>query len=186
MLAYDIEDIQKLRKKIGLTQSELARKAGVSQSLIAKIESERVDPAYSKVKAIINALENELITQKSDKTAADIMTAHPIFVRRSDSLDKVMKIMKEKGISQLPVFEANECVGSVSDDMLVDWITRYGTGISKAKVSGAMKEAFPVLPKNADMETIATLLKAYKAVLIKHGGVIRGIVTKADLINAIK
>jgi len=32
-----LEEIKKLRKKLGLTQQELAEESGVSQSLIAKI-----------------------------------------------------------------------------------------------------------------------------------------------------
>jgi len=32
-----LEEIKKLRKKLGLTQQELAEESGVSQSLIAKV-----------------------------------------------------------------------------------------------------------------------------------------------------
>ncbi|MHA1431033.1 MAG: helix-turn-helix domain-containing protein, partial [Candidatus Freyarchaeota archaeon] len=49
------EDIKRLRKKVGLTQTELAEKAGVSQSLIARIESGSVDPRLSTLQRILNA-----------------------------------------------------------------------------------------------------------------------------------
>ena len=53
---YELEEIKKIRKKLELTQTELADRAGVSQSLIAKIEAGRIDPTYSKTKKIFAAL----------------------------------------------------------------------------------------------------------------------------------
>ena len=72
--------IGKLRRQLGLTQKELARKAGVSQSLIAKVESGLIDPAYSKVVQLFQALELELHTQENVLHAKDIMTISPLFV----------------------------------------------------------------------------------------------------------
>jgi len=45
------------RKELGLTQSKLAASAGVSQSIIAKIEAGSVDPSYSVVQRLFSALE---------------------------------------------------------------------------------------------------------------------------------
>ena len=47
-----LNEISKKRKILGLTQSELAKLAGVSQSLIAKLESGKIEPSYTKVKTI--------------------------------------------------------------------------------------------------------------------------------------
>jgi predicted transcriptional regulator len=52
-----IDEVAKKRRIVGLTQQKLARLAGVSQSLIAKLESQKIDPSYTKVKAIFDALE---------------------------------------------------------------------------------------------------------------------------------
>jgi len=40
-MTYELEEVKKIRKKLGLTQTELANRAGVSQSLIAKIEKQK-------------------------------------------------------------------------------------------------------------------------------------------------
>jgi DNA-binding transcriptional regulator YiaG len=40
----DPKQLKKIRVQLGITQSELAKAAGVSQSLIAKLESGLVDP----------------------------------------------------------------------------------------------------------------------------------------------
>lgn len=53
----NVEDIAKKRRQLGLKQAELAKLAGVSQSLIAKLESGTIDSSYTKVKTIFDALE---------------------------------------------------------------------------------------------------------------------------------
>jgi predicted transcriptional regulator len=50
------EDIRAARKDKGLTQSELAERAGVSQPLIARIESDDVDPTIDTLYSIVSAL----------------------------------------------------------------------------------------------------------------------------------
>jgi len=51
----DPKQLKKIRVQLGITQSELAKAAGVSQSLIAKLESGLVDPSFSTMKSISEA-----------------------------------------------------------------------------------------------------------------------------------
>ena len=46
----EITEIKIMRKRHGLTQTQLAKLSGVSQSLIAKLEAGIIDPSYSNVK----------------------------------------------------------------------------------------------------------------------------------------
>ncbi len=178
--------IGKLRRTLGLTQKELARLAGVSQSLIAKIESGKIDPAYSKVVQITAALEQEKGRTQARKKARDIMTSGIVSVSPKDCLGKAMGLMKRMNISQLPVFDAHTCVGSLSDNMIVDWMEKYGDRISRVTAGEAMDEAFPSIPPDSDMEAVAGMLRFYKAVLVKQKGKVAGIITKADLMKAIE
>ena len=66
-LMFEIDDIVRLRKQLGLTQTELAKLSGVSQSLITKMEAKKVEPAYSKVKILIEPLQKQ---ERSDKRTA--------------------------------------------------------------------------------------------------------------------
>ncbi|MDL0136996.1 helix-turn-helix domain-containing protein [Halobacterium salinarum] len=50
------DDIRTVRKDKGLTQSELADQAGVSQPLIARIESDDVDPTIDTLYAVVSVL----------------------------------------------------------------------------------------------------------------------------------
>ena len=49
-----LEDIARRRRQLGLKQGELAKAAGVSQSLIAKLEAGSIDSSYTKVKTIFD------------------------------------------------------------------------------------------------------------------------------------
>ncbi len=53
---YDLKEIKVIRKKLGITQGELAKLSNVSQSMIAKIESNILDPSYTNACKIFNAL----------------------------------------------------------------------------------------------------------------------------------
>lgn len=183
---YELEKIKSLRRKLNLTQNQLAKLAGVSQSLIAKVESKMVDPAYSKVIAIFHALEHELNKGDRQKSARDIMTKQLITASPRDKLDKLMEIMKKYNISQLPVLQNGKCVGSVSENEFIDWITKYGNKLSTVTVSEVMEAGFPTLPPDAQLSTITELLRLYKAILVEAKGETIGIITKADLIKAIR
>jgi len=182
----EMEKVGSIRKKLGITQTGLAKLAGVSQSMIAKIESGRLDPAYSKARRIFEALEHEMNRKHETKNAREIMCGRIISLSANDELGKAMKLMKENGISQLPVFEGDTCIGSVSDEMIMDWITTYGEKMRTVIVGDAMKESFPILPEDAEVDSISSLLRFYKAVLVKKGKKITGIITKADLIKVMK
>jgi predicted transcriptional regulator len=179
---YEIERIGRMRKQLGLTQKELASLAGVSQSLIAKIESGKIDPAYSKVVQIMAALEGE--QSKGKKTAGQIMTAGLASVSPGDPLAYAIKLMRGKDISQLPVLEAGKCVGSISENDVVELVAVHAD-LRKPRVKDVMKESFPVVPAGSLVDLVADMLRHYSAVLVEKEGKISGIITKADLFKNI-
>jgi predicted transcriptional regulator len=179
---FDVEGIGKMRKRLGLTQKQLATLAGVSQSLIAKIESGNIDAAYSKVMQIKQALENE--QNKAKKTVLEIMTKDIESVSPSDTLHKAVSLMRAKDISQLPVVENGKCIGSLSDSMIVDLLAsrKDPKGMMVREV---MMDSFPVIPANSLVDVAINLLHHYRAILIEKDGKLAGIITRADLLKAI-
>ncbi len=175
-MPYELNEIKNIRRKIGLTQNELAKRANVSQSLIAKIESDRLDPSYSNAKKIMDALSS--ITKKQELKAEQIMNKKIIFVSPNEAIKDVIQKLKKYEISQLPVVEDNKCVGLVSESILLDAI------LSKkgSKVSDIMEEAPPIISKNATIDIISNLLKFYPLILVASGGKYEGIITKADIL----
>ncbi|VVC02871.1 Inosine-5'-monophosphate dehydrogenase [Candidatus Bilamarchaeum dharawalense] len=180
---FDVRSIGKLRKQIGFTQKQLAKLAGVSQSLIAKIESGKIDPAYSKVVQILSALE---IEQKRDKKSTEqIMSSPIIFVHPSDKLTRVITLMRSRNISQLPVLDHGKCVGSMIDSIIVSILSDSKINLQEAHVSDVMGDCFPSVPSSSSSDVVIELLKHYSAVLVEKNGIIKGIITKADLFKTI-
>ena len=183
---FDVRQIKEMRRKLGLTQKQLAQLAGVSQSLIAKIESEHIDPAYSKVQAIIEALEDEVHKKQKIVLAKNLMTKPIVSMEPAENLERAMQLMRKRAISQLPIFDRGLPVGSISDERFVDWLSEYGKRLSEVRVKQVMDESFPIIPSNARLEVVISLLRNYKAILVKEGNDISGIITKADLIKVVE
>lgn len=178
-----LEDIIKKRKMLGLTQKQLATLAGVSQSLIAKLESGKINPSYDKVKAIFDALESLEMT--AEFKAADVLHDNVIGVEKSSSVAEAVKLMMVHGYSQLPVFDGEKVVGSISEKTLLEQVA---SGRDIAKISGlaveeVMDESFPQVGKNTPLKVVSGLLQVYPAVLVSEKGKIVGIITKADLLK---
>jgi len=178
-----IDEVSKKRRITGLTQQKLARLAGVSQSLIAKLESQKIDPSYTKVKAIFDALER--LQTETEIRAAEVLQNHIIGIQKSDPVSKAVQMMAEYGYSQLPVFDEEHSVGSISEKTIIGKVSagKDLSELSKLPVGDVMEEAFPQVGEDAPLPLISNLLQVYSAVLISTKGKVVGIVTKADLLK---
>jgi predicted transcriptional regulator len=175
----DLNEIKKRRIVLGMKQKQLANLAGVSQSLITKVECGLIDPAYSKVKKIFEALEQS--AKGEQKKAGELMTRKILFARPSDSLNEFAKKMKEKSISQAPVFRDESNIGSVSDDTIVRAINTYREKYIQLRVADVMDMPFPTLDADAPLDNVRAVLKFSNAVLITEKGRITGIVSRSDV-----
>jgi len=177
----ELAEIKVIRKKLGITQSELARKAGVSQSLIAKIESNRIDPTFSNAQKIFDTL-NELL-KKEEILADKIMQKKIIFANPDDSLKNAIKKMKHYEISQMPVMKSEVVVGLISEATILDSLLKKGK--EDLKVKDVMTDSPPIIPKTTTKTTIIELLKYFPLILVKDKGIIIGLITKSDLLASI-
>jgi predicted transcriptional regulator len=180
-----LEDIAKKRRQLGLKQAELAKLAGVSQSLIAKLESGKIDSSYTKVKTIFDVL-----TRLEAKTKIQEQKINPtkiISVQKTEPLTNVIQLMKQHGYSQIPVFNKKQSVGSVTEKTILHQILEGKdlSQISKLSTEDVMDEAFPQVGEDAPLALISTLLQTYSAVLVAKKGTVVGIITKADLLRMV-
>ena len=175
-------EIRILRKKAGLTQKELAKRAGVSQSLIARIEAGTVDPRLSTLRRILKAIE-EASKEKMAKIT-DIMTDSIISIQINDKVKKAVELMWKYGVSQLPVLDGTRLCGSIREETIMKaMITEKPERILEEPVGELMEEPLPSVNPRADIEDVIKLLiSGYPAVLVIDKGKVIGIITKIDVI----
>ncbi len=175
------EEIATKRRMLGLKQKELAKLAGVSQSLIAKLESGKIDSSYTKVKAIFDAMKK--LEVKMEIQAGKILHNRVVGTQKNESVSKAVRLMMDHGYSQLPVFDGEHAVGSISEKTILSQVL---TGKDLAQVSTLsieeiMDEAFPQVGEDAPLSLVSGLLQVYPAVLVSKKGKVVGIMTRADL-----
>ena len=180
-----LEDIAKRRRQLGLKQSELAKMAGVSQSLIAKLEAGTIDSSYTTVKTIFDVLER--LEFKTKAQADKVLHKNVVTVQKNEPISKVVKIMQEYGYSQIPVFDGKHSVGSISEKAILRQIMagKDLEEISKLPTEEIMEETFPQICEDAPLALISSLLQTYSGVLVIKRGEVIGIITKADLLRMI-
>ena len=179
-MPYEISEIKKIRKKLGLTQFDLAHKSGVSQSLIAKLEAGRLDPSYSNIKKIFSALDE--LSRKEELMAKDIMNRKIVSVNANESVANVIKLMKKYGFSQMPVEEKGKIVGLITERNLLEVVE---TPKEELRVKEIMEECPPIITLETRLEVISNLLKHFPIVLVAEKGNYKGLISKTDLLEKV-
>ena len=174
--------IKQLRKKLGLTQQELAHKAGVSQSFIAKIESDTITPSYTYANRIISCLEKEQHTQ--EPTAKDFMSARIYTCKPQDPVKNVVRRMQRLAISQLPVVKERAVVGLVTERAILKHLVEETA--SELVVQDVMQPPPPLIDISSRRQTAIDLLKHFSLIGVTRNGLLRGVVTRTDLISTYK
>ena len=177
------EDFKRLRREAGLTQKQLSEKAGVSQSLIARIERGTVDPRLSTVRRITQAL----APTKNNTVAKDIMSSPVENVNSRDTIKTIVDIMKKTGFSQLPVLMDGRIVGNIHESAILERIARSSNPehVMSSLVYNLMDKPFLTISQSESVEKIVSLLASGEpALLVVENGKLLGIITKIDVLCA--
>lgn len=188
------EEIRNMRKRANLTQKELAKRTGVSQGLIAKIENNSVDPKISTVRKILKVLEEEI--EKKEKEgykggirACDIMTRKVISINHNETVGRALELMTAYAISQLPVMKNKKPIGAIDEESLLQALPRFLKEPEKfysMKVEDLITTYFPVVDEETPLEELIDIFsKGEKGILVSSGEEIVGIITKIDVLNAL-
>ncbi|MFX1592347.1 MAG: CBS domain-containing protein [Promethearchaeota archaeon] len=178
-----LKDIKRLRKKLNISQQELGQVLNIPQSTISRIENATIDPPYSKLKKIYEYLENERkVREKSKKHAEDIMTKNIQSIQSSSTIKEAVDLMNKHDISQLPIIENNQNLGSITSKKIQKYITD-NPEIINMDVSLIKELPFPEIDKNWNVKDISDLLLQYPAVLVKESNYYVGIISDSDLLR---
>jgi predicted transcriptional regulator len=153
--------------------------------MIAKIERGTINPSYLRTKAIFDTLEG--LERRNELRAKDLSHPRIVRIRARDTVSKGVKVMRQTGFSQLPVFDGEKPVGSLTEKVILQKLVsaQNPQEISKQHVETVMDEAFPTVTEDTPLSMISTLLSYQSAVLLARKGHIVGIITKADLLKVI-
>jgi cystathionine beta-synthase len=96
---------------------------------------------------------------------------------------QALRLMSLHDVSQLPVMDGDECVGSVSEGSMSARALE-DTKLLDATVSDVMDPPFPVVDGAQQLDSVVKLLnKANPAVLVRQSGRIAAIVTRSDVLH---
>ena len=173
----DISDVKNIRKKMDLSQRKLAKETGLSVSWINQVEMNVIkDPSYLKIKKIFDLYEFKKTGH--EKTAGDICIKKIISFDLGSSIKDANKIMIDSGISQIPVFEKNLCVGMITDKIITSLV---GSDVSDVKI---VKEMLDIAPPRVSADTpiraLRSILEYFEYVLVEKDGFIFGILVRQD------
>lgn len=105
-----------------------------------------------------------------------------IFVSPEDTVSEALDKMNANGITQLPVLEGHESVGSLRESQVLTKLLA-DRELLNAKVSEVMDKSFPVVDVDTSINEIKSKLVRSPAVLIEDFKRITGILTRGDVLE---
>ncbi len=105
-----------------------------------------------------------------------------IYVTPDDTIAEALRKMNQNGITQLPVLENDNSVGSLRENQVYAKLLE-NRDLLNAKVSEVMDKSFPVVHADASVEEVKSKLRESPAVLVENFRRIIGIITRADMLE---
>jgi cystathionine beta-synthase len=105
-----------------------------------------------------------------------------IYIDVKDTVKNAIKLMNEKGFSQLPVMDNGQPVGSIREPKFMASVLEKPELID-SPVEKLMGESFPVLDSKTELPVVKDFLTRTTAVLVAEYGRIIDLITRYDLIE---
>jgi cystathionine beta-synthase len=125
----------------------------------------------------------------SKPKAMDMVAKHKhlklLTVNVTDTVSAALELMNKYNISQIPVMEGNEYVGSLNESFLFTRLIE-NPELKNQVVKNVMQKPFPVVGEKAPIEEVSKLInRDNNAVLMRDLGGNVHIITKHDIIQAV-
>jgi predicted transcriptional regulator len=178
MILPEIEEVKIIRARMGLTLKQFASKCDLDVSWINQVESGKIkDPSYLKMKKIFDMYEYE--KHGLERTAGEICIKKIISFELGTPVQKANRKMIETGISQIPVFKNNECVGMITDKKILGLVGSYASGLRI--VHEMLEIPPPMVDVKMPLHSLLNILKYHEYVLVRKEGFIHGILVRQDV-----
>ncbi|MCS6904396.1 MAG: cystathionine beta-synthase [Bacteroidia bacterium] len=132
--------------------------------------------------------DHNFLEQESLSTAEDVIRSKNgknrlLYVTKKDSLTHAISLMRENSISQLPVIENGQIVGSVNESRLLNMLID-DPSLKDCSVEQAMEDPFPFVLPTTRIDVISKMITSETpAVIVQNPDHTYDIITKSDLIN---
>jgi cystathionine beta-synthase len=168
---------------------EVARRLDDPEALVVTILCDTGERYLSKLYDDAWMHDNQMLDAQRT-TAGQLLERHPegvpaiVSVGPAGSLRQALNLLSTWGVSQLPVLEGDDCVGSVGEGLMAQALE--DSGLLDRPVSEVMAGPFPVVDAEVPLDRLVTLLsKETPAALIREGGRLVGIVNRYDVLREV-
>ncbi len=202
---YTVSDKEAFAMARRLTREEglfVGGSSGLITSVALKIARELDDPNALVVTILCDTGERYLSKLYSDEWMrenqmldAPRVALHTVLGRKNGTAPSVVSVapgatvrqaiglMSLHDVSQLPVMDGSNCIGSVSDWSLSQK-SLENPKLLDTTISEIMDSPFPMVASDQPVDSVVKLLsKANPAVLVQEHGVVQGIVTRSDMLH---
>lgn len=129
-------------------------------------------------------LENKTFTSARDIIEARGKDYELVVVDKNDSVRQAISLMNKQSVSQIPVLDAGQVVGSVTDSKLLNKIID-NPELKDSFVTEVMEEPMKFVALDSTLDVLSSMVDKEKAVLVRDNGHQIHIITKHDLLAAI-
>ena len=168
---------------------ELARELDDPEALVVTILCDTGERYLSKLYDDNWMREHQLLDAER-RTAGELLERHPegvpaiVSVGPAANLRQALNLLSTWGVSQLPVVDGDDCVGSVSEGLMARVLE--DAALLDRPVSDVMAEPFPVVDADVPLDRLVAMLKkGTPAALVREGGRLVGIVNRYDVLREV-
>jgi cystathionine beta-synthase len=120
---------------------------------------------------------SEVLGRKDSSAPVIVSVGAGMIVRQAIGL------MSLHDVSQVPVMDGEQCIGSVAESQLVT-ASLADPKVLDRSVGDMMDQPFPIVDAELSVDSVAKLLsKSNRAVLLRRNGALHGIVTRFDVLE---
>jgi len=129
------------------------------------------------------------LEDKTFATARDIISARSgdyqlVVVGKSDKVRDAIALMNESSVSQIPVMENGQVVGSITDNKLLSKIIT-DPSLKDASVTDVMEDSMKFVALGSTLDVLSSMVDKEKAVLVRDELDRIHIITKHDILTAV-
>jgi cystathionine beta-synthase len=172
------------------TALDVARRLDDPEALVVTILCDTGERYLSKLYDDAWMRENQLLAAER-VTAGQLLERHArelppiVSVAPAANVRQALNLMSTWGVSQIPVLDGKDCVGSVSEGPLMARALE-DSRLLERPVSEAMQAPFPVVDADVPLDRLTTLLsKETPAALVRREGQLVGIVNRYDVLRQV-